>query len=425
MSLGLLPCLIGLALAPPLALQSAQEAPRSADDEIVTTREKSHRGVILLQTEEEVVLDQDGRTRRFKRKDIQSVAGPRVAYARYYDTQLEWAYSSESSPEDVLDLVEWCEEEGLFRGVQMHYWQVLNKDPENAVAHNALGHRLEGGQWIVPLSDAAAVPYEQFLARQGGDGKPWRFSTEHFDVQSSAPLKQTLLAAATAEMVYFQFYAHFQEIARFHEQLQPLPLHLYASRAQGYPSLGPKIEGHFETLTSIIHAYFEKGEARNLVRLVCHALQDRSVDYDRMRIETSYPGWLYEGIGSYLESSFRSNDGIPTFHQNVADLNWLRIHQQASPPIKLKDLVRLSRVGLSQHKQSQLAFAQSYSLVHYLLHGDDPQLRTGLGNYMRRAFDEANSSQAMKKSFGKKLHKELEENWTTFVHQSVDRKSHH
>lgn len=388
------------------------------EDHVVVSSGRTHHGVILLQNYETIVLGQGSKTKEFKRSKIQAVTGPRADYEAYI-AKLEWAYAPNSSAKDAVALAEWCSRHKIIRDVEMHYWQALTKDPENAVAHQMLGHRLKGDEWQAPTGKGRWLNLDDLNAWHLEQSQPWLFYTAHFEVRANAELADALRAAAHVELLYARFFDQLQTMAGFYELREPIQVRIYANRDEGYPEVGPATFGYFEQQAEIVTTWFEKGRAMNLVRITCHALQFRAVTERARARPSDYPGWLNEGIATHFDSSFTENDGLSDFYYDRINLYWLRVHYAAKPALKLDEVLNLPSTGFQNIKKANLGHAQAYSLLHFLLQSEDTALMTGFKTYLQQIYQGKGGSTAFKKSFAKKAFKGLEKNWTDFVEKSV------
>ena len=388
------------------------------EDHVVVSSSRTYHGIVLLQNHDTIVLGQGSKTKEFQRSKIQDVTGPRIDYESYI-SKLEWAYAPNSSAKDAVDLAKWCANHRLTRDVEMHYWQALVKDPGNAVARQMLGHRLKGDEWQAPTGKGSWLSLEDLNAWHLEQSEPWLFYTAHFEVRANAELANALRAAAHVELLYAKFFDQLQNMAGFYELREPIRVRIYPSREDGYPEVGPGTIGYFDQQSQIVNTWFEKGRAKNLVRITSHALQYRAVT-ERTRAQPSdYPGWLSEGIATHFDSSFTQNDGLDDFYYDRVNLYWFRVHYQAKPPLELDEVLNLPSTGFQNSKQENLGYAQAYSLLSYLMQSEDTALITGFKAYLHLIYEGKGGSSAFKKSFAKKAFKGLEKNWTDFVEKSV------
>jgi hypothetical protein len=388
------------------------------EDLVVISKGRTHHGIVLLQNDEILVLGQGSKTKEFKRSRVKAVQGPRADYGAYI-SKLEWVYAPNSKAEDAVSLAQWCTQHRLFRDVDMHYWQALVKDPQNAVAHEQLGHRLREGEWQAPTGKGTWLSLEDLNDWHLDQSQPWLFYTAHFEVRANAKLAHALRAAAHVELLYARFFDELQTMAGFYELREPIHVRIYPNRYQGYPEVGDSTHGYFDQQTEIVTTWFEKGRAKNLVRITCHALQFRAVTERARARPSDYPGWLNEGIATHFDSSFTENDGLSDFYFGRMNLDWFRSHYAAKHPLSLDEVLNLPRTGFQNIKQANLAHAQAYSLLYFLLQNEDTAIMTGFKTYLEQVFQGKGGSSMFKKSFAKKTYKGLEKKWTDFVEKSV------
>ncbi|MCP4092569.1 MAG: DUF1570 domain-containing protein [Planctomycetes bacterium] len=400
-----------------LAMTVFQGPPEVPGDLLTTTKGREYSGVLLLETEETIFLGQGSKTKEFKREKVQSITGPRASYGLYVD-KLEWVYAQASPSKDAVKLATWCKTNGLMRDAEIHYWQALVKDPENAAAHKALGHRQSGDTWQAPIAGSQWRDMEGLDKWHSQKENPWVFYTAHFNVKANGPLADVLRAVAHLELLYARYYDALQDMGGIFELRQPIQVRIYPDRKSGYAEVSANTFGYFDRESEIINTWLHEKRAVNLVRLTCHALQFRCVTETANARPEDYPGWLNEGIATYFEASFTENEGLSDFFFDRMDSNWMRVHHEAKEPLELDQVLNL-RISMADRGDSQLAFAQSYSLFYFLLHNEELPIMSGFKEYLHQVFHGKSSSSIFKKSFKKKTYKELEKKWADFVEKSA------
>ena len=400
-----------------LAMTLFQGPAEVPDDVLMTTKGRTYSGVVLLQTEEKIILGMGSKTKEFDLDKVQNITGPRASYGLYVD-KLEWVYANASPSKDAVKLATWCKANGLLRDVEIHYLQALVKDPENAAAHQALGHRQSGDTWQAPIAGSQWRDLEALDQWHSDKDNPWEFRSAHFDVKVNGPLADALRAVAHLELLYARFYDVFQQAGGIHELRQPIAVRIYTNRESGYAEISANTFGYFDRESEIVNTWMHEGRAVNLVRLACHALQFRCVTETANARPEDYPGWLNEGIATYFEASFTENEGLSDFFFDRLDADWLRVHHQAKEPLELDQVLNLP-ITMGDRGDSQLAFAQSYSLLCFLLHNEELPILSGFKAYLHQVFRGKFSSSVFKKSFKKKTFKGLEKKWADFVEKSA------
>jgi len=380
---------------------------------------KELQGIILYVDKSTVVLGQKTTERALKRVSVMKMVGPR-AYFPIYIEELQLVYSARATADQAIALAEWCTANGYPRDVKLHYWRALELDPENREAHFSLGHREQNGVWTVPTGKGPWVSLERLKERKLNSQDPWEFQTAHFDLKAVTTLHHALRTAASLEIYYFHFFQLLQTMAGFYELRQPMQVHIYQNRESGYPNVGAGVEGYFDEATGITHAYFVDNELKNGIRVLTHALQYKTVEARAKGEPDQYPGWLWEGLATYFEASYLPTDGVPDYLPARLHGGW--IHKHASADKKqlrdLDDILVFERSAMGDATNSQLLYAQAYTLCYYLLHSEDLSTLESFKEYLHFAYRDQGSRSKFRKAFNKSQRKALQKKWSDFVEKS-------
>lgn len=132
------------------------------------------------------------------------------------------------------------------------------------------------------------------------------------------------------------------------------------------------------------------------------------------------PMWLNEGIAQYFEDAPLVNGRLVT---GVADLNRLsrlRHAARAGRTLPLEKLFGLTEQQWSKAlhtdaSQSSLLYAQSWSVVYFLIHGDNGKYRPAFINYLHRLSGGTPPDAAFRAAFGTTSTRPVELAWGAFV----------
>jgi hypothetical protein len=91
------------------------------------------------------------------------------------------------------------------------------------------------------------------------------------------------------------------------------------------------------------------------------------------------PTWVNEGWANYYESSRLEGKRLVTNVINQLLLYWIKDAINKQTYIKLKDFINLS---LSEHFKSDVSSSQGWSLIYFLINGQDGKYKSGLQAYM-------------------------------------------
>ena len=398
-----------------ICLQSG-EAPL---DTLTLKGGKELRGIILYVDDKSVILGQKTTERQIKRVSVVKMEGPRAMFSTYKE-HLQLVYSARATAEQAIALAEWCSAQGYPRDIKLHYWRALELDAENREAHIQLGHREQSGAWTVPTGKGSWASLERLEERKQKDQEPWEFTTAHFELNAVTTLHDALRTAASLEIYYFHFFQMLQTMGGFYELRKPMEVWIYQDIESGYPSIGSGIQGYFDVGSGITHTWLEKGELKNGVRILTHALQYKAVQERSKGEPSDYPGWLWEGLATYFESSYLPTDGVPDYLPERLHGGWVHAHASGEKKKlrELDDMLVFDRNAMGDAKDTQLLYAQAYTLVYFLLHSEDLSTLQSFKEYLHYAFRNQGSGSKFRKAFGKSQRKALQKKWSDFVEKS-------
>ena len=119
--------------------------PSSLLGDVVILRDgRKLEGKIIEETKDYIVLEMKFGTQKFSRsevKEIEKKETPTEIFKEKYEE------TDKNDVDALLDLAEWCKENKLFAEMKKVYTRVLRVDPDNKVAHSALGHVEYKGKW--------------------------------------------------------------------------------------------------------------------------------------------------------------------------------------------------------------------------------------------------------------------------------------
>lgn len=391
-------------------------------DRITLDNGKVLEGVLLRADDELVFLGDGTRNETVKRKKVDSMEGPRVAFFGDYIPRLEYVYSEQAGAEDALALANWCNEQGLKRSVPMHLWRALVLDPTCKEAHERLGHkqRLSDEVWEHRTETGQWLDLEELQERRMSIRDPWLFRTTHFDIEAGGKLKDVLYAAATMEAVYFRFYRTLQEHGGFFELRDIVQVRIYPSREDDYPEIAPTVSGYYDKTTYKVHVFFDGAHVKNLIRVTCHAIFQRSA-HELTRSPPELAGWLYEGFASYFEGGFEVSEGVPVWwEERIREIDFRR-HDAAEDPYDADRVTSFVDTDFDSRSDTDLAYAQAYTLLYYLMHAAPEDQRKGFLSYLPGAWESRGTTSHLKKAIGRSDWKKVDEGWNTFVKETVRR----
>ena len=98
------------------------------------------------------------------------------------------------------------------------------------------------------------------------------------------------------------------------------------------------------------------------------------------------PAWMNEGIAVHLSSSYEEVDGRIVFREGLYDRRRFAEHAGAVHPMSLADVLELDTRDFFDPEGISLEYSQTYTLVHFLLFGEDGRYRPRFVRCIRDAY---------------------------------------
>ncbi|MBC8330151.1 MAG: DUF1570 domain-containing protein [Planctomycetes bacterium] len=384
-------------------------------DTLHLDRGKTVTGIILRVDADEVLISEGSRVKSYKMSEVQSMEGPRVAYAEYVQRLRQHFGQADASADDAVALAEWCQEKGLLRDTEFLYLRALCLDQDHEKAREALDHTRRGDGWSVKIGNGGRTTWDKLLERRLEMNEAWELSSFHFDVEAAGPLPDILAAMAEMEQVYAAYFELFQPTVGFHEVQAAIPAHIYPGR-DGFPSQSNFLDAYFDRAARSLRSYFTEGLASRIQHETVHAVMYYTArEWDKK--EPNLSGWLEEGVATYIDASLDGPPGSLTFEPGKLDEASFRDHRDAE---KKDDMTRVLNYQASDFGASTgqvRRYAESYTLTHFLLHGDDGARAEAFSRFLALSYRGQGSMSHFKKALDLRKLDDLEEEWELYVEE--------
>ena len=151
-----------------------------------------------------------------------------------------------------------------------------------------------------------------------------------------------------------------------------------------------------------------------------HSLRGEVADRG-LTVTVAHPGPIATGLdgqtrvvfGATLEST---PDGLSFDFERVYP-DFFKLHAEAAEPFSLKRVMAMGRADFLTGSNQALARAQAYTLVHFLIFGEDEKYLSGFGAYLRDAYGGQGSETHLRKALDLKDTKELEQAWHAYARE--------
>lgn len=326
---------------------------------------------------------------------------------------------TELAPKDVSGLVALAESskrDDLLEESRLFALQVLLIDPSNQAARALSGHEEVRGSWMV-REGGRKIEWTKLLKSHDDFGDPWELETTHYHVRTNLPLPQALEAALSLECHYLAFRDAFARDLRLLEVVEPLHASIHAD-SKSFPEVTTGRKAHFETASRKLFVDASAGlEVRTLVHEATHATLFGTANADALG-RANIPAWLDEGLAVYMETAVQGSGGKLYLDRQGSDRRWYRRHAEEKDPYDLSRVLNFQTADFLASSRADLKYAQSYTLVDFLAHGEDGKYREGFARFVQSAYLGKSSQTHFKAAIGVD-DKVLERAWKAFVGSSA------
>jgi hypothetical protein len=376
-------------------------------DLVVLKTGKELRGRVVFEDEARLVLRRDARDTEIEQRSIERVESRLRKLGDLLDNEAR-AELHERSELELLAAQ--AQEMGLTGEAQVFWWRRLLLDHDDEPANRALGHVKRGQGWGIPVG-GRTVDWDKRFELAKDWGSAWELSSMHYTLRSNLPLQRNLEILLDVERLYRAFYELFGDELALYDVCRPMAVHLHADSAS-YPETAGEL-GRYDPATDIVQVDASKGlNFGTLAHELTHQLlQDTA--FREKNDEGCIPPWVNEGLAEYMSSSVTRAPGL-AFTAGDPYVQHFRAHALAREPFDLTRVLAFSTGDYDASSDRDLKYAQSYTLVHFLLHGAGGAHRAGFLEFLRAVYRGKGSATDLKRAL-KTDWRELEESWHAYV----------
>ncbi len=134
------------------------------------------------------------------------------------------------------------------------------------------------------------------------------------------------------------------------------------------------------------------------------------------------PTWINEGLAQYFEDAIIVGEKMITGLANARRVQQVRHALDSNTAIDFAQLVNFSHERWADTLHSNpdhaaLMYAQSWSIVFFLIHGENDRYQTAFSHYLQKVSAGRDHQTAFKEAFGKDSLRPLAKHWTHFANQ--------
>lgn len=363
-------------------------------------------GRVVFEGVDDIVVRIDRKDQRIARKDIAEIRSIERSLVAIVDRDIPNADAA-----TLQALAAECEQAGLAAEAKNLWLRVLALDPANDAAVQGAGARRVGKEVKLALGKGERNASE--LAKpQASFKKAYEIETTHFVVRSDTPLVSVLDLALALERLHARFYA-----------VLGAPLELYVlddapevcvyGRKADFPV--PPEEGASVWFAPAIQRVHVDAAMNPSVAAIVHEVT-QMMAFTALRrsagATAQLPLWAGEGIaqvfavaaprerfGAWNEPG--EPDGVAFATTSMAEVSLERVFDATA-----RDFVGETK--------SQSIQACAYTLVHYLVFGENGALRAGFGKFLREGTRAKVTLNGLSQALARPV-KEIESGWRAHV----------
>ena len=126
------------------------------------------------------------------------------------------------------------------------------------------------------------------------------------------------------------------------------------------------------------------------------------------------PAWLDEGLAVTMQAARSGDPGRLVVRSDTLDPRWFSIHAQAEKPYDLSRVLNFDTTDFQASSRADLKYAQSYSLVCFLMYGAQGRHRAGFMEFVKGVYRGKTSSTHFERAMDVR-ERDLEKAWHAFA----------
>lgn len=322
--------------------------------------------------------------------------------------------ADKSDPDSMAEVARFAEERGLATEARLAWATAIFADEEYKPAYERMKARdssKKGWQFRIGKKWRSL---EEAKAISGKWKDRWEIETTHFVIRTDLPVERLPSLAVNVERFYLEYYRVMRQVLPLYEfDLLPA-INLYLQDG-AMPTPPVPAEAWFDLTRNELDV--QVTENRNLPFIISEL--SRLMMFNTLRGTIGRVGntmpWLVFGQADVFGAAVVDADGALELDFDRLYLDSFKRHAEAENPFPIKRIVNMGWGDILTGTNHELARAQTYTLTHFLIFGENEQFRTGYGEYLKQSFVGKSAEKDLVKALGLKSSKELEDAWLEYV----------
>lgn len=370
-------------------------------------------GYVLLETKDEIVVLVRSKERRIPRAQVASVRKAATTLGEVLDRHEKLERLDAAG---MVELARHCKDLSLPGESEVLALAALDADPANVEAHALLGHVKRQAGWMAKRGNQQVL-FEKLTPARMDLRNPWKLETSHYALLTNLSMHDATCMALDLERFYRAFFEMMGEDVEVREVVEPLGVGVYGDD-RTFPEGLPGRMAFFDPTTRQVLMNAARVDPQYaLMHEATHQLLFATASGTRAGLGV-IPGWLNEGLAEYMAWSRVGQAGRAHFDLGAFADHHFTVHRDARQPYDLSRVLQFESGDFHGSSKQELKYAESYTLVHFFLHGQGGKYRSKFFAFLRGAYAGSSSSTDFKKVFDMPG-KELEAEWLAHVRNPV------
>lgn len=251
------------------------------------------------------------------------------------------------------------------------------------------------------------------------------YASRHYHIHTNLTKAETVPFGRHMDAIYDQYAKRFADYASTAQAGKLMPLYLFRTQQQYNDFLaqhGIKAEGSggmFFVTHRLEGLATWAGDTRRS-RTFATLQHEGFHQFAWYHLGPNLPVWMNEGLAQYFEDAVIIDRGMELGLADPHRIEMVREALMTRNAVAIDELLRLNSTQWSSAlradaSRSGLLYAQSWSLVYFMIHGEDGQYRRPFETYLRLLSEGSTHDRAFRFAFNVNDVKALEAQWRRFA----------
>ena len=401
-------------LAFPLAASGATQD-REMVDRVLLKSGRDLEGRVLFENEEFLIVDTGHKEQRVPQSDVAEVESVERSLVKFLE---RFDAIDVGNPEQLLELARFAEEHELPGEARNLHLRVLGVDPTNEVAWKSLGGKMSKRLgWRLRVR-GRYLTLDALRERVSDWRNALELTTAHFFIRTDIAPERALDLAINIERAYLEFYSLFGTTLELFVFSELPSIYVYASEEE-FPT--PTVDGKNAWYTEEDNILYVNGggDGKEVAREAMRHFIDMMMftSFKRTMGDDGMPApFVSRGVGLLFGAALEFDRSFAEWKFESPSEALFQLHANAEEVRTIKEILNASEGDYASGGNAPLTVAQTYTLMYFLVFGENGRYRDSLSRFVASSFTGRSSSSHFEEILGIKI-EDLEPSYTAFVKQ--------